>query len=217
MFIDIHSHHYAVSNKHWVIQNLYKCFEQVENSGNYSIGLHPWFIEQENWKIQFDILQKYAIKNSVVAMGECGLDRKCKKDFLLQKEIFTGHVILANKLQKPLIIHCVNAYEEIKQILKIHKNNVPVIFHGFNKNEQIAQALIKEGFFLSFGKALLKENIKNLLRKIPLENVFFETDDETITIEEIYLTAGKILSLDTGTLQLQIKKNAIRIFGDGLF
>ncbi len=216
MLFNIHSHHPALNNEHWVIQNLHELFEQVENPGNYSIGLHPWFIDEE-WETYFDKLTKYVANNFVVAMGECGLDKNCKTDFLLQKDVFRAHIILANALQKPLVIHCVNAYEEIIQLLKVNKNNVPVIFHGFNKKEHVAQALIDEGFFLSFGKALLKEDIKIVIRKIPLENIFFETDDDSITIEKIYLTAAKILSLDTETLQLHIKKNAIRLFGDGLF
>ena len=217
MFIDIHSHHHALSNEQWVIKNLYKYFEQVESQGKYSIGLHPWYIDEVSWHIEFDKLQKFETNNFVVAIGECGLDKNCKTDFLLQKKIFTAHVILSNNLNKPLIIHCVNAYQEIKQILKANKINVPVIFHGFNRNEHIAKALIKEGYFLSFGKALLKEHIKILVRKIALENIFFETDNDTITIEEIYSMTERILSVDTETLQLQIKKNDIRIFVDGLF
>lgn len=217
MFIDIHSHRHALNNEQWVIQNLYEHFEQVENPGNYSIGLHPWFIKEENWEIQYDILEQYSTNNFVVAIGECGLDKNCTTDFLLQKDVFTAQVILANKIQKPIIIHCVNAYEEINQLLKANSNNVPVIFHGFNKNEHIARGLVNEGFFLSFGKALSKENIKILLKKISMGNIFFETDDDDVTIEEIYSTAEKILSVDRETLQLQIKKNTIKLFGDGLF
>ncbi|MCY7292838.1 MAG: TatD family hydrolase [Ferruginibacter sp.] len=217
MLINIHSHHHALNNNQWVIQNLFEYFEEVENIGNYSIGLHPWYLKQRKWEDEFETLKKYADTNFVVALGECGLDKSCTTDFSLQKEVFSAHITLANKLNKPLIIHCVNAYEEIIQVLKINRNNVPVIFHGFNKKENTALSLIKEGFFLSFGKAILNENIQTLLRKIPGENIFFETDDDTITIEEIYATAEKVLSIDTEVLHLHIKKNAIKLFGDGLF
>ncbi len=217
MLINIHSHHHASNNNQWVIKNLYEGFDEVENIGIYSIGLHPWYLKEHCWVNDFDALQKYAIINFVVAIGECGLDKNCDTDFLLQKEVFSAQILLANQLNKPLIIHCVNAFEEVKALLKINKNNVPVIFHGFNKKEIVALSLIKEGYYLSFGKALFKESIQLTFKKIPIENIFLETDDDSIAIEEIYEEASKILSIDTELLQSQIKKNTIKLFGDGLF
>ena len=217
MFINIHSHHHALNNNQWVIQNLYKEFEKVNEVGNYSIGLHPYYINEATWEKEFSTLQKFAANNLVMAIGECGLDKNCNTDFSLQQKVFSEQIILANSLQKPLVIHCVNAYQEIVTILKANKNKVPVVFHGFNKKETIALSLVKEGYYLSFGKAILKENIQNLLNKIPADKIFFETDDDIITIEEIYSTAEKTLSVNTESLQMTIKKNAIKLFGDGLF
>lgn len=217
MLINIHSHHHALNNNQWVIQNLHDRFERVDNLGIFSIGLHPWYILEHTWKQTFLSLKKYAQSSFVVAIGECGLDKNCETNLSLQKEIFSAHIVLANELSKPLIIHCVNAYEEVIDLLKINKNQVPVIFHGFNKKETIARILIKEGFFLSFGKAVFKENIQELIREIPIENIFFETDDDSITIEEIYDAAAKILDFDGELLKMKIKTNAIKLFGDGLF
>lgn len=216
MFIDIHSHRHVLNTDHWVIKNLYEHFEKEKKSGKYSIGLHPWFIKADNWGKQFEILEQFSTNSFVVAIGECGLDKNCATDFTLQKDVFNAHINLANFLKKPLIIHCVNAYEEVKQLLKIHNNKVPVIFHGFNKNEHIAQLLVKQGFFLSFGKVLFKESILAVIKKIPPENIFFETDDADISIEKIYSKAAEILSIEIEKLQIQIKKNAIKLFGDGL-
>lgn len=217
MLINIHSHHHALNNNQWVIKNLFDGFNEVENIGIYSIGLHPWYEKEHTWLNNLETLKKYAVNNFVIAIGECGLDKNCDTDFLLQKEVFSAQIHLANQLSKPLIIHCVNAFEEVKALLKINKNNVPVIFHGFNKKENVALSLINEGYYLSFGKALFKESIEQIFRKIPLENIFFETDDNSITIEEMYEEAAKILSIDTELLQSQIKKNTIKLFGDGLF
>ena len=217
MFINVHSHQHSLNNNQWVIQNLYKEFEKVNEVGNYSIGLHPHYINEAAWEKEFSTLQKFAANNFVMAIGECGLDKNCNTDFSLQQKVFSEQIILANSLQKPLVIHCVNAYQEIVTILKANKNKVPVVFHGFNKKETIALSLVKEGYYLSFGKAILKENTQNLLNKIPADKIFFETDDDTITIEEIYSTAEKTLSVNTESLQMTIKKNAIKLFGDGLF
>ena len=217
MLINIHSHHHALNNSQWVIKNVYEGFKVVENIGIYSIGLHPWYVNKNTWLTQFEFLKKYADNNFVVAIGECGLDKNCETDFSLQTEIFLAHIHLANKLKKPLIIHCVNAYDEVIQILKKDGNAVPVIFHGFNKKESIALQLVNEGYFLSFGKAIFKKNIQAIVGNAPIENVFFETDDDKISIEEIYVEAEKILKMDCFTLELQIQKNAIKIFGDGIF
>ncbi len=217
LLINIHTHHHALNNNQWVIQNLQDDSDEVENTGNYSIGLHPWYVNENTWISDFEAIKKLVHNNYVIAIGECGLDKNCTTNFALQTEVFSAHIILANEINKPLILHCVNAFEEVKALLRINKNNVPVIFHGFNKKETIALALIKEGFYLSFGKAILKENIQQTLRKIPLEKMFFETDDDSITIEEIYEEAAKVLLIDSKLLQLQIKKKAIKLFGDGLF
>lgn len=83
-------------------------------------------------------IENIASRNTLVAIGECGLDKVCKTDFVLQQEVFAAHIILANKLKKPLVLHCVKAYDEIIKMLSLHKNLVHVIFHGFNKNPLLA-------------------------------------------------------------------------------
>ena len=118
MFINIHSHHHALNNSQWVIQNLYKGFEKVNEVGNYSIGLHPYYINEATWEKEFSTLQKFAANNFVMAIGECGLDKNCNISFSLQQKVFSEQIILANSLQKPLVIHCVNAYHEVITILK---------------------------------------------------------------------------------------------------
>ena len=216
LLFNIHSHHHALNSNQWVIQNLYDHFEEVENVGNYSIGLHPWYVKKSKWKNEFEMLEKYAVCNFVMAIGECGLDKSCTTDFLLQKEVFLAHIILANKLKKPLIIHCVNAYEEIIQILKVNKNTVPVIFHGFNKNESIALSIIKQKFHLSFGKALQQERIQEILSSLSVEQILLETDAADISIETLYEYAAKTFSIELNAFSLQILNNAVNVFGDKL-
>ena len=217
MFINIHSHSGALRADQFVIQNLYNNFEKVENAGNYSIGLHPWYINLNTIDNELLALQKFAKNKSVVAIGECGLDKNCETDFMLQQKVLVSHIALANSLQKPLVIHCVNAYKEIIDMLLACQNKVPVVFHGFNKKNTIATLLINDGYCLSFGKSILKENIQAILKTMPESKIFFETDDDEITIEEIYSTAENVLAVNTETLQTIIKNNTIKIFGDGLF
>lgn len=216
MFINIHSHQPPQKNE-CVITNLYNHFEQVVAGGNYSAGLHPWYLNDTTWVEEMKALDQYSNNKNILAIGECGLDKICTTGFLLQQHVFAAQIALANKINKPLIIHCVKAYEELVQQLRQNNNRVPVIFHGFNKNKILAQQLISKGFYLSFGKALQQPAMQELIKILPADKIFLETDDAAVNIEMIYLLATQALQIDVNSLSLQIKKNAATVFGDAWF
>lgn len=216
MFINIHSHQPPQKNE-CVITNLYNHFEQVVANGNYSAGLHPWYLNETTWGEEMKTLEQYSNNKNVLAIGECGLDKICTTGFLLQQHVFAAQIALANKINKPLIIHCVKAYEEVIQQLQQNNNSVPAIFHGFNKNKILAQQLVSKGFYLSFGKALQRPAIQELIKMLPPDKLFFETDAAGISIEELYAVAAQALQIDINSLSLQIKKNATTVFGDAWF
>ena len=216
MFINIHSHQPPQKNE-FVITNLYNHFEQAVAGGSYSVGMHPWYLNETTWVEEMKALELYSNNKNVLAVGECGLDKICTTGFLLQQHVFAAQIVLANKINKPLIIHCVKAYEEVVQQLQQNNNRVPVIFHGFNKNKILAQQLIHKGFYLSFGKALQQPAMQELIKILPADKIFLETDDAAVNIEMIYLLATQALQLDVNSLSLQIKKNAATVFGDAWF
>ena len=211
MFINIHRHTPARSNE-WVIHSLYQDFEKTALPGSYSIGLHPWYIQASSWRQAFMQLQQYSRQQQVLAIGECGLDKVCKIPLTLQEEVFAAQILWANEINKPLVIHCVRAFEEVTTLLKKHQNKVPVIFHGFNKNRVLAEKLIEKGYWLSLGKALLHENMQEVFAALPLDKIFLETDDATAGIESIYQSAAAIKNISTEQLILQIKKNTATVF-----
>lgn len=211
LYINIHSHHPPAINE-WAIQNLYKAFERSLLPGFYSVGLHPWYIHPEKWKNDFNDLKKFAEGQTVLAIGECGLDKVCNTNFKLQEEAFVAQIRFANEINKPLIIHCVRAYEEVLFLLHEHNNKVPVIFHGFNKNQALAEKIINHGYWISFGKALFQANIKNTFAILPLNQVFLETDDADTGIKMIYTEAASIKNISEETLSLQLIKNVQTVF-----
>jgi TatD DNase family protein len=216
LYINIHSHNPPINNSHFVIQNLYNNFETVEEKGFYSIGIHPWYVDEENWQKQISTLQAHGLHKSVLALGECGLDKLCNTAFSLQEKVFVAQILWANKIKKPLIIHCVKAYAEVQQLLKECKNKVSVIFHGYNKNEMLAKELIGKGYYLSFGKALQNVSSQDVLSTLPMEQLFLETDDGDISIEAVYSLAAAGLKIDLNTLILQITNNAKVVFGTSI-
>lgn len=212
LFINIHSH-FPAGPHEWAVQNLYQYFEQVRLPGNYSIGLHPWYLNEKTVLSDMEELKKWSVQPNVLAIGECGLDRVCSTDFLLQKDIFLKQVQWANKLQKPLIIHCVKAHEDVLQLLSKHQNKVPVILHGYNKNKELALKIISNGYYVSFGKDLQHERIREMIAVLPTEKIFLETDDTETGIEKIYALAAEALQITEDSLSLQLQKNAAAVFG----
>lgn len=71
----------------------------------------------------------------------------------LQLYFFEQQLILATKLQKPLILHVVKSWEEVLKSIKKCKVSSPLIVHGFRGKPQLAQQLIDKGFYLSFGES----------------------------------------------------------------
>lgn len=211
-YIDIHTHKQSATGLSVI--NLYKDFAQAVDGTTCSIGIHPWYIQAGGLNGQLRELTTYATLPNVIAIGECGLDKATDMDWQLQVTAFTEQVRLANQLKKPLIIHCVRAYEEVLHILKEEKVAVPVIFHGFNKNVQLAERLINAGYYLSFGAALLNEvfHAAKALTHIPLERIFLETDDSAVPIEQIYETAAGWLKTGKDALILQLQNNFHRVF-----
>lgn len=212
IYINIHSHKTKPSAG--TITNCLNSFNQLPTSGFYSIGMHPWYIKAEEAENQFTELAQVATQNNVLAIGECGLDKVCKTDFELQQKYFIKQIQLANTLNKPLIIHCVKAYNEVTNLLQQQNLQVPVIFHGFNKNEVLAKELVNNGYYLSFGKHLLNPSVSNTFKNISIEKIFLETDDSDISIEELYRIAALQKNIEVETLINQITNNASRVFGN---
>ena len=211
MIIDIHSHAKPVEGVE-TLQNLYEDFDRAEQPGYYSIGLHPWFFGDSDAEIKWEELVRSMYLPGVMAIGECGLDKLRGASWPVQLDLFRRQIRLANFVGKPLIIHCVKAWSEVVQLLEEEKPEVPVIFHGFQKNEMVARQLLQKGYYLSFGKALERNAVKELFSKMPLEQVFLETDDSAVDIRQIYEWAAEASGIGINSLALQIKQNAKQVF-----
>ena len=210
MFVNIHTHHQADTGQ-FFIENLYKDFEKVLSPGFYSAGLHPWYINTD-WKTAFREIEKYAGEKNLIAIGECGLDRITQTSFALQQEVLRAHISLANDIGKPLIIHCVKAYDEVIIELKKQPNKVPVLFHGFNKKAAYLQKILNHGYYASFGEALLDERNAAVFKTVPKERFFLETDDAATDIRDIYAAAAAAKDISAEALSLQLQKNLQTVF-----
>ena len=196
-FIDIHTHRFVSANDILAVENVFAADIPGMSKNNdrfFSAGLHPWHINTLNFEQDILHIEETAPNPNLLAIGEAGLDRLCKVDFDLQKVVFTKQLEIATTVGKPMIIHCVKAFPEVVSLYLTSKSKTTLIFHGFNNNLQIAVSLLKHGFYLSFGHALLnqKSNAYQVLSKIPDDRFFLETDDSGYSIEEIYAEAANI-------------------------
>ena len=179
----------------------------------YSIGIHPWYIEKKSIDSDLEIIA-YQIQNkNALAIGECGLDKRIEIDFNLQEAVFEQQLLLAEKFQKPAVIHCVAAFQEIIAIKKNLNISIPIIIHGFSKNKQMAKNLIDNGFYLSFGKYLMQNlALEEVFKSVPINKIFLETDTSDYSIESVYQLAAEYKNITLSELQNTIASNFNAIF-----
>lgn len=176
----------------------------------FSAGLHPYAIDK-NWELNFEKVKEISQHQNCLAIGECGLDGLIDVDENLQKEVFRAHILWANEIGKPVIIHCVKRFSELIPFQKIAK--IPLIIHGFNKRENIAEEMMKHGFYLSFGKSVLHGlSLQAIVKEIPTEKIFLETDDAGFNIEELYEKVAEIKGISVEALHEKILENMGRTF-----
>ncbi len=207
-FIDIHTHHQTATGKS--ILNLFPSDPLPENSERlYSIGLHPWYIDPSDWKDKTEIVRYRAKLDSCISIGETGIDKLAESNYSLQKKIFEKHVEIAEEMNKPLIVHCVRAFDDLIRIKRSIGVGVPWIVHGFNSSMKIADRLLNEGIMVSFGRSLGRSdsNAQKISGIISETQFFLETDDGILCIEEIYSIVAELRKIQIHTLKELIQRN----------
>ncbi|UWY27259.1 TatD family hydrolase [Flavobacterium sp. TR2] len=179
----------------------------------YSIGIHPWYIDENRLDEDLKIMEEKLQTENCLAIGECGLDKRIEVPFDLQISVFEKQLELATKFKKPVVIHCVAAFQEVMAIKKKMKISVPMIIHGFSKNNQLASQLTSAGFYLSFGKYLLKnQDLKSVFQNVPNDRFFLETDTIEESIKQVYDLACEYKELNLKELEGIISSNYISVF-----
>lgn len=186
----------------------------------YSVGIHPWKVQDflQGKMGTKEALEEYVRSSRVLAVGEAGLDKvhfpaamEPGTQKLLYKgsvEVFKWQARLAEEVQKPLIIHCVRAMDDL---LALKKELSPVqlwIIHGFRGKPRQGIQLMDHGFALSFGEYFHPETV----RLVPEDLLFAETDESTLPISEIIRKLGNARNQDKQELQSILERNVSRHF-----
>ena len=126
-----------------------------------------------------DIVRNAITENpKAMAVGEIGLDYHYEGyDREKQIEVFENQVMLANELEKPVIVHSRDAIEDTLYILKKHRPSGVV--HCFSGSAETAKEIIKLGMYIGFTGVITFKNAKKALKAlevVPLDRLVLETD-----------------------------------------
>jgi len=146
-----------------------------------SVGTHPHNADEE-LDISIDQLVELTRHPKVVAIGEAGLDYhydKSPRD--AQRQGFLNHIAAARITSLPLVIHARSADQDMMDILQeeTEKGAFPAILHCFSSGRALAEKGVELGLMISFSGILTfknSEEIRDIAKNVPLENLLIETD-----------------------------------------
>jgi TatD DNase family protein len=211
-FFNLHTHRFSDSGVFDLVNQYPDEFD--ETIPHYSVGIHPWRIDDEETASQLEFIERKLSDEKCLAIGECGLDKRIETPLEKQIPVFEAQLLLAEQYKKPVIIHCVAAFQEVIALKQKLQISVPMIIHGFSKNSQVAQSLLDNGFYISFGKYLLRNpELAAVFKIIPNNRFFLETDTIEEGIEAVYEAAANAKGIGMEVLQSIIDKNVEHVFG----
>lgn len=211
-FFNLHTHKFTNNSDVLELVNQYP-WEFDTAIPNYSIGIHPWYIDENRLESDLKTIDEKLKLKECLALGECGLDKRIEVPMQLQVEVFEKQIALAEKHQKPLVLHLVAAFQELIEIKNRLNISVPIIIHGFSKNEQVANELTKNGFYLSFGKYLLRNpELESVFKSVPNDKFFLETDTIEESLEEVYHLAAKYKNIKIEDVIEIVNSNFTSVF-----
>jgi TatD DNase family protein len=213
--INIHTHSSSENPDVLEIVNQYPG-SFIESNGFFSIGIHPWYIDENSYEKELLVIEQKLQLENCLAVGECGLDKRRETPMEVQTAVFEAQLLLAEKYQVPVIIHCVAAFQELIAVKQKLNISVPLVIHGFSKSTALAHQLLDHGFYISFGKYLIKNpDLKEVFEKVPDDRFFLETDTIEEGIEQVYALAAAYKKIDVVSLQQIVTRNFNTVFKNG--
>lgn len=212
LFFDAHTHHLPYDTQTTAVlscrmaENASATFRQARFI---SASLHPWYLSAENLYAQLNWIEHLLLSDTrIVAIGEAGLDKICPTPFSLQQEAFQEVIRLSEEYGYPLVVHCVKATEELLAFRKKYHPAQPWVIHGFRGKKELAEDLLRHGFYLSFGTKFQKK----ALSVVPPERLLLESDEENIDFPTFYSQVASLRGTTLESLKEVLKENANRLF-----
>jgi len=215
-FVNIHRHSFRREKQTITVNNIYpgEGFAAFNGRNFYSVGLHPWHIKSHDENNEMLVMVEEALDfEHVLYIGEAGLDKVVKTDFVEQNRIFEAQAFMAEEFGKPLIIHCVRAYNEVLQLHKKMHPEMKWILHGYNGNVETTKQLERRGIVFSFGENLFSSDSKAVesFLYLTIDKIFLETDEYKGGVKDIYEKGAQLKNMPLEDLKKAIWDNFNKI------
>lgn len=216
------------------------CRKAVELAESYdgiyaALGVHPHFAGKFS-EADIASLEQMAQNPRVVAVGETGMD--LFRDYSPEEEqriLFRRHLEIADRVDKPIVIHCRQAEHEVIPILrewvsgKRGSEKSPGVIHCFNGNMDNALEYLDMGFYLAFGAYIgypSSLELRNIVARVPADSLVVETDcpflppqarrgkrNEPAYMAQTVELIAKIRQVPVETVAAETTRNAVKLFG----
>ena len=196
----------------------------------FALGQHPH--DAKDWKDEYEgrIIES-AREKKMVAVGECGLDffyKNSSKE--TQLEVFRKQIKIAKQIEKPIIVHCRDAWQEAIDLLAEEKDDrLRGVFHCFTGGPELIDPIKnKLDFYISFSGILTFKNAKEIqeaAKLVAADRMLVETDCPFLAPQKVrgernepafvWWTAEKLAELkncDLEDVAIHCSNNARQLF-----
>lgn len=153
-----------------------------------TVGIHPHNSSSFTEDVLGDLV-KFCENPKVLAIGEIGLDfYRNLSPRETQIKAFKAQLLLAERLELPVVIHNRNAHSDIITILSEFKGRTRGIMHCFSGNRKIGEQFLELGFYLSFTGTVTFPNsfgLHEVARAVPLDRILLETDSPWLAPQNV--------------------------------
>ena len=193
-----------------------------------AVGWHPE--EAENWdENSLPAIRELAKQPKVCAIGEVGLDYYWDATYReRQKEMFRAQIELALEMDLPVIVHDREAHGDSLEIVRDYPA-LRGVFHCFSGSVEMAQELLRRGWYLGFDGPITYKNAARapeVIRICPMERILLETDspylapvpnrgqrNDSRNLPYIAATVARIKDMPVEAVAAQTMENGKKLFG----
>ena len=182
-----------------------------------ALGVHPWYVQGLNkgWEARLEALLK---ANPTALVGEIGLD-KCKPDIDLQEAVLRAELELAFRYKRPVVVHCVHAWDRLLHIFKTMRGKMPprLLSHSHHGDVALIAVLINEyNAYFSYSPRFADErrsDVRACLKATPMARLLIETDcpdgaKEPAALVELVSKMATVTGLEENNIKQALFDNA---------
>lgn len=193
----------------------------------FAAGLHP--CSADRFEAEFEGIRELCAQTSCRAVGETGMDLYWDRvPQQVQETSLRAHLALARELDKPVILHCRDAFTELLPVLAEHPGQAGV-FHCFSDGPDEAEQALALGYYLSFAGPLTyprNDALRAAARLAPADRILVETDapflppqghrgetNEPAHVIQVAAELAALRGVAVAELHALLGDNAGRLFG----